>query len=283
MDKDMFKERERSLEEEYFRKHEAKLIEKLRERGRLEEIAEQLAIKLQIDDPALLRRIMALGVTLDTGAAFLLAPLLRCLGRGRGDGSRARDDSGHPRRPGHREDVARLRPARGVALRQRPADEIFDAAVEAIKIGLSVLTPEERADRIKRIVDACRQVAAASGGLGRLLGLGSGVSSEEESLLDAISAQRSEPDDVEGHHPARGRRRARPSAQRVPGGGADIPAGASCQWSFGTTWLVKTTELGMITSSFLIVRRCVTWSRISTTSPTTSLIFTRSPTLNVRR
>ena len=77
MDKDMFKERERSLEEEYFRKHEAKLIEKLRERGKVEEIVEALAMKLQIDDPALLRRIMALGVTLDTGAAFLLAPLVQ--------------------------------------------------------------------------------------------------------------------------------------------------------------------------------------------------------------
>ena len=67
MDKDIFKERERSLEEEYFRKHEAKLIEKLRERAKIDEIAEALAVKLQTDDPALLRRIMALGVTLDTG------------------------------------------------------------------------------------------------------------------------------------------------------------------------------------------------------------------------
>jgi hypothetical protein len=34
MDKDIFKERERSLEEGYFRQHEAKLIEKLRERAK---------------------------------------------------------------------------------------------------------------------------------------------------------------------------------------------------------------------------------------------------------
>ena len=76
-DKDMFKDRGRSFEEEYFRKHDAQLIEKLRERGKVEEIVEVLAVKLQIDDPALLRRIMALGVTLDTGAAFLLAPLVQ--------------------------------------------------------------------------------------------------------------------------------------------------------------------------------------------------------------
>src|SRR4029450_5044235 len=77
MDKDMFKERERSFEDEYFRKHDAKLLQKLRERARLEEIAEELAIKLQIDNPKLLERIMALGVTLHTGPAFLLAPLVQ--------------------------------------------------------------------------------------------------------------------------------------------------------------------------------------------------------------
>ena len=75
MSEDVFKERGRSFEEEYFRKHEAKLIPKLRERGRLEDISEALAMKLQIDSPDLLRRIMALGVTIETGPAFLLAPL----------------------------------------------------------------------------------------------------------------------------------------------------------------------------------------------------------------
>jgi hypothetical protein len=188
MDKDIFKERERSLEEEYFRTHDAKLIEKLRERGKVEEIAEALAVKLQIDDPALLSRIMALGVTLDTGPAFLLAPLVQ-VAWAEGDVTDR-----------EREKVLRIATERGIDpsspahaqlqawLRKRPADAIFATAVEAIKTGLSVLTPAERADRIKRIVDACREVASASGGLGRLLGLGTGVSSEEESILDAMAA-----------------------------------------------------------------------------------------------
>ena len=189
MDKDIFKERERSLEEEYFRKHEAKLIEKLRERAKVDEIAEALALKLQVDDPALLRRIMALGVTLDTGAAFLLAPLVQVAWA---EGSVTDRE---------REKVLRIAAERGVGttspaytqlqewLRTRPADASFDTAIEAVKTGLSVLTPAERADRVKRIVDACREVASASGGLGRLLGLGTGVSSEEESILDAMTAR----------------------------------------------------------------------------------------------
>ena len=42
---------------------------------------------------------------------------------------------------------------------------------------------------MKSIAEACQQVAEASGGgLGRLLGLAGGVSTEEESLLDTITA-----------------------------------------------------------------------------------------------
>lgn len=189
MDKDIFKERGRSFEEEYFRKYEAKLIEKLRERARLEEIAEALAVKLQVDNPELLRRIMALGVTLEAAPAFLLAPLVQVAWGGGAVTNRERDA------------VLRVATARGVEkdspayaqlgrwLRQRPDDSLFDAAIEAIKTGLSVLTPAEQAERTKRIVDACRQVAEASGGLGRVLGLGSGVSGEEETLLDTISTR----------------------------------------------------------------------------------------------
>jgi len=187
MDKDIFKERGRSLEAEYFKKHEAKLLEKLRERARLDAIAEALAVDLHIDHPELLRRIIALGVTIDTGAAFLLAPLVQVAW---GEGAVTDRE---------RETVLRIAAARGVEkgsaayaqletwLRRRPDDALFDAAIEAIKVGLSVLTAEERAERIKRIVDACHEVAAASGGLARMVGLGSGISSEEESLLDAIA------------------------------------------------------------------------------------------------
>jgi len=187
MEKEIFKERGRSFEEEYFRKHEAKLLEKLREHGRLEEISEALAVKLQIDNPELLRRIIGLGVTLDTGPAFLLAPLVQVAWAEGAVTDR------------ERQTVLAIAEERGLEktsaayaqleqwLHARPGNQLFDTAIEAIKSGLSVLSPEERAERIKRIVDACRRVAAASGGLSKMLGLGSGVSSEEESILDAIA------------------------------------------------------------------------------------------------
>ena len=97
MDKDSFKERERAQEEGYFRAQDAKLIEKLREDARLEEIVLALAEQLQVDNPELLRRVIALGVTLDTGAG--VPP--RTPGSGR-LGRRERHRSGARHRPAPR-------------------------------------------------------------------------------------------------------------------------------------------------------------------------------------
>jgi phosphosulfolactate synthase (CoM biosynthesis protein A) len=57
-----------------------------------------------------------------------------------------------------------------------------------MRYGYSVLPAVEREERIKRIVDACRQVAEASGSeIARLIGLRDGVSRTEEATLEAIN------------------------------------------------------------------------------------------------
>jgi hypothetical protein len=187
MDRDSFKERERAQEEGYFRAQDARLIEKLRQDARLEEIVLALAEHLQVDRPELLRRVIGLGVTLDTAPAFLLAPLVQVAWAEGKVTDRERDT------------VLRLAAARGVEagspahtqllkwLQERPSDDLFDTAMEVVKSGLALLPPEERDERLKRIVQACHEVAEASGGLAKVLGLGSGVSGEEEALLEAIS------------------------------------------------------------------------------------------------
>jgi hypothetical protein len=195
MEKDIFKERGRGEEAAYFHNQDAKLIEKLRESARLEEIAVALAEKLQVDNPELLRRVMDLGVTLDTAPAFLLAPLVQ-VAWAEGEVTEREHNT-----------VLRLAGTRGVEerspahaqllkwLRERPPDTLFDTAMEVIKVGLSVLPSGEREERIKRIVQACHEIAEASGGLAKVLGLGSGVSGEEESLLDTITTT------LRGHRP----------------------------------------------------------------------------------
>src|SRR4026209_1713982 len=74
MTKDIFHERARGEEDAYFRRQDAKLIAKLRQKAQFSEIAHALAEKLHADEPALLERIQKLGVTLDTGSALILAP-----------------------------------------------------------------------------------------------------------------------------------------------------------------------------------------------------------------
>ena len=189
MEKDLLKERGRGEEEAYFRQLDAKLIERLRQEAKLEDIATALAEKLQVDNPDLLRRVMQLGVTVDTAPAFFTAPLVQVAWAEGTVTERERDT------------VLRLARERGIEvsspayaqlrewLRERPVDALFDTAVEVIKYGFAVLPPEEQEERIKRVVQACHEVATASGGgLAKVLGLQSGVSSAEASILDTITS-----------------------------------------------------------------------------------------------
>ena len=185
MTKDIFRERERGEEQAYFRQQDARLIAKLRQKAQLSEIAHALAEKLHADEPALLERIQKLGVTLDTGSAFILAPLVEVAWVD-GEVSHAERDT-----------ILHIAEQRGVApgsadyhqlldwLAHRPSDDIIRTALEAIRIGLSVLPPDESEQRIATIIKACEDVAQAKGWLAEMLRL-DGVSSSESAVIAAI-------------------------------------------------------------------------------------------------
>jgi hypothetical protein len=189
MSKDIFHAREQAEEAVYFQQRDAKLIEKLREKARLSEIAAALAEKLAVDNQELLRRIMQFGITLDTGAAFLLLPLVQIAWAE----GKVTDHE--------RSSVLAVAGERGIQpgsadhaqlvkwLEQRPSDALFETALEAIKLGLSVLPPAETRERIERILEACHKVAAVSGGLPKVLHLQSGISAEEQKVLDLIRSR----------------------------------------------------------------------------------------------
>src|SRR5687767_11083994 len=189
MPKDMFHDRERAEESVYFQQRDAKLIEKLRDKARLAEIARALAEKLKVDNPALLDRIVKLGVTLETGAAFILAPLIEIAWA---DGGVSQEEH---------DAVVRLAQERGVApgsadlnqirkwLADHPPDALFEASLEAIKVGLSVLPQDEADERVAKMIKACEEVAQASGGLARLLHIRGRVSPMERSVLNEMRAR----------------------------------------------------------------------------------------------
>ncbi len=73
---------------------------------------------------------------------------------------------------------------------RRPKDDLFDAAIEAIKAGFNVLPPVEREERVALLAKACHEMAKASGGgLWRVLGLSSRVSGKEDAFLDHIQSR----------------------------------------------------------------------------------------------
>ena len=183
----IFGDREKAMEDSFFRQEDARLLDKLRKKADLDEIALALGEKLQVSNPELLARVRETGVSLDTAPALFVAPLVQVAWAG---GSVTHDEY---------EAVLRLARGRGIEpvspayaqleqwLQQRPSDELFDTALEVIKYGFAVLPRHERDERITYLVDACHQVAEASGGsLGWLLGL-KNVSTSEASTLDEIN------------------------------------------------------------------------------------------------
>lgn len=185
--KDLFKDRERGIEADYFHKQDAKLIQKIRERAHLQEVALALAEKLQVDDPALLARVAGLGLTRETGAAILMAPLVQVAWA---DGEVT---------DGERAILLEQVAVRGIVagspphtqllawLRERPSDDVFDTALEVLTVGFGVLPAVERGERIGALLEACNRIAAASGGLATLLGLTRGISGEEAAVLETLT------------------------------------------------------------------------------------------------
>ena len=174
-------------EEAYFKKSDAELLKKMHENARLQEIVAALAENLQVQNPELLRRVMALGITKETGPAFLLAPMVQV--------AWAEGTVTDP----ERETVLRHAAARGVEngspaqaqllewLKNRPSDTLFETAIEVLRAGLSTLPADQHEERIARIIQACREVSEASGGLAKKLGVGSGISKEEKSILEHVT------------------------------------------------------------------------------------------------
>jgi len=188
MTNEIFRDRERAQEANYFRQQDEKLLQSLRKRAPLDEIARALGEKLQIENPELLERVQKLGLKPEAAPALFVAPLVQVAWA---ENKITRDEQ---------DAVLRLSLARGIEkdsavyaqilewLADRPSDELFDTALDVLKYGFAVLPENEREDRIKRIVEACHEIAEASGGgLGRLLGLGNAVSSDESSILDSIN------------------------------------------------------------------------------------------------
>ena len=182
-DKDIFAERGRSLEEDYFRKKDRELIDKMRKAAAAEQARSEMGQKVGISDPALLGELEGLGFTPDTVVLLPLVPVVQ-MAWAEGGVSAA-----------ERALILKLARSRGIAegsaadrkladwLGQNPGERVFAQATRLIRAMLD--TPGQHDLTADDLVKQAEAIAAASGGI---LGINK-ISAEERQLLASLAAQ----------------------------------------------------------------------------------------------
>jgi hypothetical protein len=178
-------DRGKALEDEFFRKQDQRLIEKLKAMKASEASREALAQASGIKNEAVLRKLEDLGVRAETVAALSVVPLAEIAwADGSLDGKEKRAvlqgaaQSGVTPGSTSYELLERW-------LEHRPEPRLLSVWTEMVQGLCEQMAPAEVAALRSSLVDRARAVATASGGF---LGLGSKISTAEDSLLRKLEA-----------------------------------------------------------------------------------------------
>jgi hypothetical protein len=174
----------RSREEEYFRRKDRELVEKLRKASESSAARAALEASSGIHDPAMLQELEALGFTPDTVSLLPIVPIVQVAWAegGVSDSERAL--------------ILQFARERGVEagsaadqqlehwLAERPSEEVFVRATRLIRAMLEHPAEHGKPLSIDDLVHRCEEIASASGGI---LGFGR-ISGEERALLGRIQS-----------------------------------------------------------------------------------------------
>ena len=182
---EILRDRGRSLEDEFFRREDKRLLAKLNELKTTETTREALAKASGIGKPEILDKLLGLGIKAETVAALSIVPLVEVAWA---DGSldakerraildRARDSG-----------VVPGSTAQGLLeawLERRPDPKLLEAWTHMVRGIRDQLGPEQAARLQAGLLDQARAVASASGGV---LGMGAKVSGAEAAMLARLEA-----------------------------------------------------------------------------------------------
>lgn len=183
--KDIFTERERGLEEEYFLRKERELIEKLHQKLSTETVQARMEEATGIHDAEVLEALQELGYTPETVQLLHLVPLIQ-VAWASGDISAE-----------EREMITQLAYSRGVQpeskaqqqlnewLAKPPAPEFFANTLRAIRIFIAALPENQQTDARQDLLSFSTSIAEASGGF---LGFGAVSSGERQALQEITQA-----------------------------------------------------------------------------------------------
>jgi hypothetical protein len=175
----------RSLEDAFFARESAKLLEAMRLKTARLERRDALRQVIKGADDALLDHLLELGVNAETVLAMMLLPLVRVAWADGAIDAKEREailkaaaQRGlHPETPGH--DLLKS------WLEHEPGESTVEAWRKYLEGVWPSLTWDERNELRERLLGLARGVAEAAGGF---LGLGSKISQAERVVLDEIEA-----------------------------------------------------------------------------------------------
>jgi hypothetical protein len=178
-----FADRRKALEEEFFRKQNQRLVERLRLTRQADEAKQSLAEASGIHDDAVLSRLVELGIGAEAVAALALVPLVEVAwADGKIDARERRAVLVGAASTG----VDSQGPAFELLeqwLSERPEPHLLEVWCDYVGSLCGSMTPEQRHQLKQEILGRARAVAEAAGGL---LGLGSKVSKAEEGVLESL-------------------------------------------------------------------------------------------------
>jgi hypothetical protein len=185
---EILRERGRSLEDEFFRREDKRLMERLGQLQAAEATREALSKASGITKPAVLDKLMDLGVRAETVAALSIVPLIEVAWA---DGAL---DAKERRAVIERAGVARDSTAGALLdawLDRRPDPKLLTAWTELVQAMSEQLGPEGAARLKSGLLEQAHAVATATGGL---FGVGSKVSASEAAMLARLEAAFSSPE-----------------------------------------------------------------------------------------
>jgi hypothetical protein len=180
----VLRDREKSLEEQFFARQSEELRNRLREKQERERMREELRSIAVIKREQTIERMLELGITPATWAAISLIPLVEVAwANGRVDAkerhavlSAAELNGVAPGSPGHQ--------MLDGWLGHRPDGRLLQAWGEYMVELCAALKPGEKRALSDELLGRARQVAQATGGF---LGLGNKISPEEQVVLDELA------------------------------------------------------------------------------------------------
>lgn len=179
---EILRDRGRSLEDEFFRREDQRLMQRLSELRATEATREALRSASGITEPAILAQLMELGIRAETVAALSIVPLVEVAWA---DGAL---DAKERRAVVERAGVPRDSAA-GVLLEawldRRPDPRLLVAWTHLVQAMSERLGPDGAARLKTDLLERARAVAAAAGGL---LGVGSRISAPEAAMLVRLEA-----------------------------------------------------------------------------------------------